>query len=430
MLLVSSWALASCSDLTKVTNTGIVQPSSQNSATGAAAYYAGGVKLFVGAAQNAFAYSGTFADELASGGRPNTGVFQYLDSRRPGTPVYQTGDLFNGSSSALIALRFAANALKAYAPAPASRIGFTYTLQGYLELFLAEEFCNGIPFSTVDANGNVVGGSATPTVDVYNRAIAHFDSAQTLAADSTRILNLARIAKGRALLGLGRFADAAAAVQGVPTTYTFNLDINSAVSGQTNSIYPLISGTTIGVNAGTDGANGINWLSAKDPRVPVNQTPVTSAFDGVTPVYSYIPVSGTGSVLRLANGIEARLIEAEAALQANHNDASTSGTGWLGILNTLRATALSSALPALSDPGSYDARVNLLFRERAAWLYLTGNRMADLRRLVRQYSRTQDTVFPSGTYRDGSPFGTEVNLVPPNTEQPNVNYAGCIDRNA
>jgi hypothetical protein len=57
-----------------------------------------------------------------------------------------------------------------------------------------------------------------------------------------------------------------------------------------------------------------------------------------------------------------------------------------------------TALPALTDPGSADARVNLLFQERAFWMYLTGHRLGDLRRLVRQYGRGAETVFPTGNY--------------------------------
>jgi len=44
-------------------------------------------------------------------------------------------------------------------------------------------------------------------------------------------------------------------------------------------------------------------------------------------------------------------------------------------------------LAALTDPGTAEARVDLLFRERAFWFFLTGHRQGDLRRLIRQYGR-------------------------------------------
>jgi starch-binding outer membrane protein, SusD/RagB family len=85
----------------------------------------------------------------------------------------------------------------------------------------------------------------------------------------------------------------------------------------------------------------------------------------------------------------------------------------------------------LTDPGTADAQVDLLFRERAFWLFLTGHRLGDLRRLIRQYGRTADTVFPSGTYfKGGQPYGAAVNLPLPATETNNPKVTGCLDREA
>src|SRR6185312_952148 len=97
----------------------------------------------------------------------------------------------------------------------------------------------------------------------------------------------------------------------------------------------------------------------------------------------------------VADGIEARLIQAEAAYHGV-----TTGTGtWLQQLNALRhANALTSSLPDLTDPGTADARVDLIFQERAYWLYLTGHRLGDLRREIRNYQRSSENIFPTGAY--------------------------------
>src|SRR5207237_9537292 len=100
----------------------------------------------------------------------------------------------------------------------------------------------------------------------------------------------------------------------------------------------------------------------------------------------------------VASGIEARLIEAEAALQTNDP------TTWLSKLNDLRATAITPAIPALADPGAA-TRVDTLFKERAFWMHLTGHRLGDMRRLIHQYARPDSTVFPWGTTAYGAPFG-------------------------
>ena len=134
----------------------------------------------------------------------------------------------------------------------------------------------------------------------------------------------------------------------------------------------------------------------------------------------------------VADWVEARLIQAEAALQAAPDDTSSQATGWLGIRNHLRETAITPALPDTTDPGSFDARVDLLFRERALWLFLTGHRLGDLRRLIRQYGRDQSTVFPVGPYDAGSgTFGTDVNApIPPDERKYNPRFTGCMGRGA
>jgi len=88
-------------------------------------------------------------------------------------------------------------------------------------------------------------------------------------------------------------------------------------------------------------------------------------------------------------------------------------------------------LPPLTDPGSADARLALLFQERAYWLFLTGHRQGDLRRLVRNYQRLPDAVYPTGVYYGGQGFyGTDVTLPIPASELPNPLFHGCLNREA
>ena len=82
------------------------------------------------------------------------------------------------------------------------------------------------------------------------------------------------------------------------------------------------------------------------------------------------------------------------------------------ILNTLRTTPQTlgifkvAAMAGPSDADCIDRATDVFFREKALWQFQRGWRMNDLRRLVRQYGRTQDKVFPSGNFtRNGSPSG-------------------------
>jgi hypothetical protein len=171
-----------------------------------------------------------------------------------------------------------------------------------------------------------------------------------------------------------------------------------------------------------EGVNGLNWRTANDPRIPlINRSPALKGMDGTTEVWAFVPYQANNAPIRLGGGVEARLIEAEAALQAGDV------ASWLAKHNALRATV--SGLAPMTDPGTAASRVDAHFRERAFWLFLTGHRQGDLRRLVRQYGRNAETVFPTGAWRDGIPYGTATSIALPAGEKNNPAYQGCLDRN-
>ena len=102
-------------------------------------------------------------------------------------------------------------------------------------------------------------------------------------------------------------------------------------------------------------------------------------------------------------------------------------------MKTRKAFALIEALAPLVDPGTADGRVDLMFSERAFWLFATGNRLGDLRRMIRQYGRSADAIFPTGAHHKGPLYGSDVNFPVPDQEKQNPNYSdgiSCIDRNA
>jgi hypothetical protein len=70
-------------------------------------------------------------------------------------------------------------------------------------------------------------------------------------------------------------------------------------------------------------------------------------------------------------------------------------------------------------------------------LFGTGSRLGDLRRLIRQYGRNAETVFPTGPYANGENpnlptpipnYGTDVNLGLPTTGYTTTNpyFHGCL----
>jgi hypothetical protein len=324
-----------------------------------------------------------------------------------------------------------------------------YALVGYTETMLAELYCSGVPLSTLDYNGDYTLAPGSSTTEVLMHAQALFDTALTLAGDSARFVGLARVGLARVRLALGDYAGAAAAVADVPTSFqyavTYAANATSALDA-TNFGWHFVGGQWEYATADLEGVNGLAYRSSNDPRTPT--TPTAPNTNGVM-IYRPTKYARDGaSPIVLADGIEARLIEAEAQL------AGAAAGDWLATLNALRTdgtfdtqpdpgdttqtdtlwhagTGGVAGLAPLSDPGTADARVDLVFHERAFWLFLTGHRQGDLRRLVRNYGRSQAQVYPTGPYSSLSSYGTDVTVPIPEMERTrNPLFSGCMNRGA
>jgi hypothetical protein len=296
------------------------------------------------------------------------------------------------------------------------------SIAGFAYVLFGENYCSGVPFSTLDANNVIVYGDPQTRDQVLQTAVAKFDSAITIATakGDADLLNLARVGKGRALLDLAQFATAATAVASVPTTFQYLVRSSANSLRQNNGIWNYTANTFAFSVPEREGGNGLPYLTANDPRLEVIATG-QRGFDRATPFNLQLKYPDLASSVVLASGIEARLIQAEAQFRAG-----TPGPA-IATLNAIRAIA---GLDPLTDPGSDVGRTNLLFRERAFWMWGTSHRLGDMRRLVRQYGRTQQTVFPTGEYHKGGQYGTDVNFPVSSDERNNPKFTGCIDRSA
>lgn len=292
-------------------------------------------------------------------------------------------------------------------------------LEGFTYVGLGEAFCSPIPFSELDA-GAFVYGEPLSLDEIFTAAGAIFDQAGGT--------NLAKVGKARALLNMGQYAAAAAAVSGVPTDFSYA--VQHSDNAVQNGLYSLQGNGRYSVSD-SEGGNGMPFRSANDPRVPWYRDPNQMwGFDAAYALYKSKRHYAYGAPVPLATGVEARLIEAEAALQANNP------TQMLSILNALRADVgnlmkamypgynePNPTLAPLTDPGTADGRRDLLFYERAFWLYGTGHRLGDLRRLVREYGVPQASVYPTGDYHKGGVFGTDLVFPLDFDEANNPNYS-------
>ncbi|HJR67491.1 MAG TPA: RagB/SusD family nutrient uptake outer membrane protein [Gemmatimonadaceae bacterium] len=290
-------------------------------------------------------------------------------------------------------------------------------IAAYSYILLGENFCSGVPVSTLTDAGGTEFGPPLSTQELFTEAIERFDAAIAASEADTPEQYLAMVGKARALLNLDRPADAAAVAADVPDDFVFHIQHSDNTARQENGVFAYVNIQGRWTVADNEGGTGLPYRSAADPRVTFELDPDDGVgFDGVTPMFHQLKYPERDVDVVLASGTEARLIEAEAQLAAGNT------TGWLGTLNALRTAA---GLGQLTDPGTPAARVDLMFRERAFWLWLTAHRLGDLRRLVRQYDRTAASVFPTGAYSQGGTYGNDVSLPIPFEELNNPLAQEC-----
>jgi hypothetical protein len=458
--LAGALPMTACtSDLLTVEDPDIVSPSNVQSAAGADNVRLGALaRLNAGtsglastsgsASDGIFLIGGLLADEWLNG--DSFIARQEVDQR-----VITPDNSFITSANrelhrARLSAEQAVELLTRYNPtAPAWQVAEMYLVQAYVTTLLAEHFCSGLVFSTV-AEGREQYGSAINTTAAFERALENANAGLALITGTTaadlRVRHALQVTRGRILMNLNRAADAAIAVAGVPTSFRYQMlhsqtTLVNAMYTRNNSQRRYTVGNREGGTNGTNG-NGINFATAGDPRVPVcvGGDAACRAI-GVTrnvrddlsqPFHVQMIWPTPESSVAIISGVEARLIEAEAQLRAGN------ANGALATLNALRAATGAGSggvagLAPLTDAGTASARVDQLFRERAFWLFGRGHRVGDLRRLIRDYNRPANAVFPTGTWHKGGNYGNDVTIPVPFAELNNPNVAGgevCLNREA
>lgn len=305
--------------------------------------------------------------------------------------------------------------------------------EGYSQLLMAETYCGAVPFSKQNPDGTQSNSTPLTTVQMLQTAVATFDSAIDIAhaAGDAQRESLARVGKARALLDLGgeNVAIADTVTTNVATTFVESVLHSENTSRENNGVNELVFSEHRWSVGDNEGINGLDFISSHDPRV--GTVHVGIGFDHATPVYGPLKDSTRSSPEVLASGVEARLIEAEAALDAGNT------ATWLNDLNALRAEATSlgvdSTLAPLADPGAApNARLLLTMRERAFWLFATAHRLGDMRRLTRStadggYGLDVNSVYPTGEWHGitGQTYGVDVNFPIPLEEGNNPNFSAA-----
>jgi starch-binding outer membrane protein, SusD/RagB family len=358
--------------------------------------------------------SGLLADEFYHSGTFPTR--REIDERNIRIENATTQGVFRNLQRARNTAEEASTVYEEFAPDQAGRAE-VLSLAGFTYVMFGENYCSGVPFSRFDLQtGDIEYGEPLDTDAMFERAASFFGAATGIAGATGDLQQLAAVGLGRALLNQGRFQEAAAAVADVDTDFEYVIFHSDNTARQNNGVWSFNNSQRRWSVANRDGGTGLPYLddAADDPRLAY--TGPFPGFEASIPMYRQQKYPLRTSNVPVANGIEARLIEAEAALQ--RGDLATFAQ---------RHTELRAriGLAAVSVEGLSEADlVDLHFQERAYWMWLTAHRLGDMRRLIRQYGRDQTTVFP----QKGA--GTDVNFPVPVDELNNPLFSGCFDRDA
>lgn len=428
----------------------LISPEDVQNAEGAVALANGALDFFrditggggTGGEGSTWLFGGLLADEWSTS---STFVQNdETDQRKIQTNNGTVTGMFRALSRVRLAADLAIRGLRQYRPDPPRTIADVYFARGFAEMQMAQDFCNGIPLSRFEGD-EVIAGMPLPVDSVFRRAIASLDSAIAIAtatdSSTVTIRRGATVAKARALLGINDVTQAAALVDSIPLSFAYNHTF--AITSGDNTIWAQPASSrryTVGDSLEGNGRNflvrnAIPFFTAADPRLPVvytiaaNGRDTVKSQDGQTNSRTTTLYGRTTSIA-VVNGLDARLIVAEGRLRAQDF------AGMMTILNGLRAAppkvgeVQAPVMAALPVPATYAEATNVLFREKAFWTFSRGQRLGDMRRLIRQYSRTADNTFPTGTHYKGGEYGPDVNLPVPFAETNNSNFTGCLDRNA
>lgn len=448
-LIALAATLAAChpNDVLQVGDIDVARPQAVADSSALPALLAGAIGDFSvayngGGDFNQITLSGELSDELI-----NTETFPTRIEVDQRAQQYQTNgslrDLFYATQQARASAERAEQTFAKFLPNDAGRAE-ALNLGALTLILMAENYCGAVPISRQLPSGAFEYGAALSTQELLQAAAQKADSALAIAtaagvtsvfgSSATTQTNVAHLLKGRALLDNGDPAGAAAAVGSVPTTFRYIYQHSQTTARQNNGTWGVTwSVGRFGVGQ-AEGGNGLTYRvdgdtalagSIKDPRVSNRQRGGAGVgFDGSTPQFMPWKVGKRDTLVVIEDGVEARLIEAEAALRAN--DYATA----LVDLNALRSNAsllaqrgyAAGSLPPLTPAVGATAQTQQVFGERAYWLYLTSHRLGDLRRMIRDYGFGAESVFPTGAYFKSGTYGSDVNSPIPQAEDNNPNF--------
>jgi starch-binding outer membrane protein, SusD/RagB family len=361
---------AACGDLLDVRNPGIVDAATVDPVENAETFSRSALQSFARSYGDHIIYTAWFTNEMWVGDTfPTRNEFgmRMVDDRN-GT---YNNDVYQPLAQALAQSEAAADiAQEANSPLDLSRArlgaGFSLVLMG-------EAYCQGV----------ITGGPALSTGETLTQAVGRFDAAIDAAqgltgAEATNYLYAAHVGAARAHLQMGNYGDAITYASPVPDDFEYALPYVDDPGSRTrlgNTVFFYSRGGARESfvvpphyrEVGVEFAGG-EAVSEGDPRITYWDTGTTPQ-DATLPFYSQLKYPSWASSIRLASGLEARYIVAEAELRQGNP------TNALLLINERREAGGQGAFV-----GTGDAVLAELMDQRSRDFWLEAKRMGDWRR--------------------------------------------------
>lgn len=323
---------------------------------------------------------------LLSNCEPALGLFPYATLQIARTGAARAMTLLDGFPDAIVTNKAVLKAT-------------VRTYGAWATLALGEGFCEAVltPKQVVAARNAITA------------AEAEFTEAINLAttANNTDLLNMARVGRARARLGLDNFAGARTDALLVPTAYVKNATRGAAERQRWNLVFELQN--NIGAAAARHGSvapnyRGVTWQGVADPRVPVSATQNGNGNDGVTPFFSHTKALSRADPMPIATGKEAQMIIAEAA--ARSGDLATAR-------QVINARHTAAGIPGydLTNTATQNEVIAQVIEERRRELFLEGgSRFSDMLRFRSTsfkipFRGEAGSIHPAGVDHRGLTYG-------------------------
>ncbi|HSU95579.1 MAG TPA: hypothetical protein VLI40_00025 [Gemmatimonadaceae bacterium] len=313
---------------------------------------------FFMAFQSVALYGGFVSEELWSGQTR-------FQQRNLAARTFAASDDINSSFFAPLSLAIASNenavAALASGAGAASDVNLARSSMnlGFSLELMAETMCAGV----------IQGGPSLTDAQLLDTAVARFTTAVTVATAAgsagAAIVNQSNVGLARAYLQQGNYAKAAATAALVPSSFVTNVVTSSNVSTQGtlgNQIYGLTVLNDVIVP---------KRYRIGDPRMQSDSTVPGKTQNGVALVIQS-KFKGYADPIRLASGLEAQYISAEAALHGSNNTAPA-----ISLINARRSAGAQGPYAGGSDSTSVIAE---LLNQSARDFWMEGKKLGDLRR--------------------------------------------------